>query len=640
MCGIVGFTNFSQDSFNNIEVLEAMNNSIEHRGPDEAGIYSQDEIFLGHRRLSIVDLSSGKQPMKSSDGNLTIVFNGEIYNYKELQEELKKDGFKFETDSDTEVILNLYRKYHLDFVKHLNGMFAFAIWDKNDENLIMARDRMGEKPLFYQINKHDVIFASELKALVKHPAANKQISKEGLNKFLTYEYIPSPYTILDNVWKLEAGQMIVVKKDSVKKHFYWQYPSIDFIDGEVNSDKKQIISELDDLLRDSIRMRLQADVPVGVLLSGGIDSSLVTAIASQVKTSKEKIKSFSIYFDEKSYDESAHIKRIVNNFDLDHHSQLVRSADMLEIIPKLGSIMDEPMADPSIVPTYYLSKMTSSKVKTVLGGDGADELFAGYPTYTANKLVNIYNIIPFELRTPLTKLIKFAQGSVLPVSGKNIALDFKLKQFFRGTGIASEIRFFRWMGGFLDIEKKDILSDKFRTSILGQLTYEDINRYLSRVNINSELNRLLYLSQKLYLADDILVKTDRAAMQNSLEIRAPFLDHRLVEYAAGLHERFKLRRFSQKYILKKLSEKYLPKENIYRPKKGFGVPITQWLKDDLKEPMLDLLSKDRLDRQGIFNYDGVKDVIDDHIEGKTNNRKQLWSLMSLQLWMDEFKIGI
>lgn len=636
MCGIVGFTSFKDQDFDKEKILSAMCSAIAHRGPDDAGLYIDDQVNLGHRRLSIVGLDTGHQPMFSLDKKLVIVFNGEIYNYQDLKKDLLKQGYQFVTDSDTEVLLNLYKKYGLDFVKYLNGMFAFALWDKERSQLVMARDRMGEKPLYYQVKDNEVFFASELKALSRHPKCSREISSAGLNKYLTYEYVPSPFTILDQVWKVEAGEMIVVSENKIIKNFYWSHPLYKYTEGSSIGNETEAMEEIDALLRDAVKIRLQADVPVGVLLSGGIDSSLITAIASQVKTKPDKIKSFSIYFSEASYDESDYIKKIVNKYDLDHHSQTVSSKDMLSIFDRLGNIMDEPMADPSIVPTYFLSKLTTQSVKTVLGGDGSDEMFAGYPTYTANKLVQIYNIVPYEIRNAITNLMTSAIGSLIPISNKNIALDFKLKQFFRGAGVASEIRFFRWMGGFLDIEKKEILSENYLNKLLGQLTYEDINRYLSRTNINNETERLLYLSQKLYLQDDILVKTDRASMQNSLEIRAPFLDHRLVEYVSTLPDVFKLRTLKTKYILKKLSLKYLPAEIVNRPKKGFGIPITQWLRDDLKTPMLDLLSKDRLERQGIFDYQGIKALVDDHISFKANNRKLLWTLLSLQLWMDDF----
>ncbi len=636
MCGIVGFTSFKDLGFDKEKVLTTMCDSILHRGPDDSGIEIQRKINLGFRRLSIVGLETGHQPMFSFDRKQVIVFNGEIYNYKELKSRLEKQGFPFKTGSDTEVILNLYKKSGLDFVKQLNGMFAFALWDIEEEKLILARDRMGEKPLFYQRKGNEVFFASELKALVKHPHCSRELSSEGLNKYLTYEYVPTPYTILDQVWKLEAGEMAVIDENEMKKSFYWQHPNYGFQEGTVHTEQ-EAIEQIDSLLSDSIKIRMQADVPVGVLLSGGIDSSLVTAIASKVKSGSERIKSFSIYFDEASYDESSYIKKIVSKYDLEHYSQVVSSKDMLSVFGQLGRIMDEPMADASIVPTYFLSQMTAKNVKTVMGGDGADEMFAGYPTYSANKLVQIYNIIPYELRSRLTTLFSKAQGSIIPISNKNIALDFKLKQFFRGAGVASEIRFFRWMGGFLDQEKKGILSKNYQDKILGQLTYSDLNRYLARTNIHNETDRLLYLSQKLYLTDDILVKSDRASMQNSLEIRSPFLDHRLVEYVSMLPDRFKLKTLQTKYILKKVAEKYLPDEVIYRPKKGFGIPITQWLREDLKEPMLDLLSKDRLESQGIFDYQGIKKLTDEHLNHKTNNRKLLWALLSLQLWIDEYK---
>lgn len=635
MCGIVGFTSFREANYNKEQIIKDMCKAMAHRGPDGEGIAILNEVNFGHRRLSIVGLTTGAQPMYNYDKSLLITFNGEIYNYKELKTNLEKEGFKFKTDSDTEVILNLYSKHGIDCLKYLNGMFAFGLYDLNEKKLFLARDRMGEKPLFYQYHNGDIAFSSELKSILKHPFASRRISAAGLNKYLTYEYVPSPFTIFEDVWKVEPGEFIVVDENKLEKHFYWQHPCSEYLDGTAIGDERQAIEDIDSILRDSVRLRLQADVPVGVLLSGGLDSSLITAIASQI-SGQSKVKSFSIYFNEKSYDESPYIKQMVNNYGLDHSSLTVQSKDMLSIFDKLGSIMDEPMADASIVPTYYLTQMTSKQVKTVLGGDGSDEIFAGYPTYTANKLVQIYNIIPFELRNSLTNFICKAQGSVIPISNRNISLDFKLKQFFRGAGVASEIRFFKWMGGFLDSEKKSILSDNYKNQLVGHLTYEDVNRYLSRTNIQKELDRLLYLSQKLYLVDDILVKSDRAAMANSLEVRAPYLDHRLVEYTFSLPERFKLKRFTTKYILKKVAEKYLSNDIIYRPKKGFGIPITEWLRTDLKEPMLDLLGEGYLSKQGIFNHTPIKGLIEDHLNYKTNNRKLLWTLLSFQLWHREF----
>lgn len=637
MCGIAGFTSFSSPTLNAETVIEQMCNAITHRGPDEWGYEVNSGVTFGNRRLSIVGLQDGKQPIRDTLHDCSIVFNGEIYNYKSLREQLREDGFRFKTSTDTEVVLNLYIKHGLNCFKYLNGMFAIAIWDGREKKLVLARDRMGEKPLFYFYKNNEVIFSSELKSLVKHPHFKKRLSTKGLNKFLTYEYIPSPFSIFEDTWKLEAGEFAVFTKNDTHKEFYWQYPNFE-LSGENVGSETEAIQEIENILHSGIDMRLQADVPVGVLLSGGIDSSLVTAIASVRNKSSQRIKSFSIYFNEKSYDESKYAELMVKNYDLDHYSEVVSAKSMLNLFPKLGSIMDEPMADPSIVPTYFLSRLAAKEVKTVLGGDGADELFAGYPTYVANKLINIYNIIPYEIRGFISKFIAENEGSLIPISTKNISLDFKLKQFFRGAGVASEIRFFRWMGGFLDKEKKEVLSQNVKDSLLGEFSYEDLNRYLSRVNMHSELDRLLYLSQKMYLTEDILVKVDRASMMSSLEVRAPYLDHRLVEYVTSLPERFKLKGFKTKHILKELAKKYLPEEIVNRPKKGFGIPITEWLCNDLKNPMLDLLSQDRLKRQGIFDYDGVKILIDDHLNRKTNNRKLLWILLSFQLWADEFNL--
>lgn len=632
MCGIAGFTNFREGGYDKSQVITAMCDALSHRGPDEWGQFHIDDVSFGHTRLSIVGLSDGQQPMTEVLGELSITFNGEIYNYKELKNELVKEGYQFKTHSDTEIILAMYRKHGKACFAYFNGMFALAIWDRRSQELILARDRAGKKPLFYYLDQGDIVFSSELKSLVKHPRFSKKLSAKGLHKFMTFEYIPGPYTIFEDTWKLEAGQVMVLTKNHIHKEFYWNYPSQQFHGSSVTNEE-EAIEGIDKLLNDAVRLRLQADVPVGVFLSGGLDSSLVTAVAC--KQLGEPINSFSIYFNEKSYDESEYIDIVVKKFGLNHHSEYVSADDMLGLVDKLGSIMDEPMADASLVPTYFVSKIAASKMKTVLGGDGADELFAGYPTYLANKLVNIYNIIPFELREFISRSLQ--QGSAfLPTSNKNMSTDFKIRQFLRGAGVAGEIRFFKWMAGFTDQEKESVLSPEMQAKLVGDFPYEDVSRYLSRVNIMDELDRLLYLSQKMYLTDDILVKVDRASMMNSLEVRAPFLDYRMVEYAASLPARYKLKRFTGKYILKELARKYLPSAIIDRPKKGFGIPLSEWLSGPLKPVMMDLLSKERLEKQGLFEYEGVKTLIDQHVNGELNQRKLLWSLLSFQLWAKEF----
>ncbi|MDD9897555.1 MAG: asparagine synthase (glutamine-hydrolyzing) [Candidatus Melainabacteria bacterium] len=632
MCGIAGFTNFNESDYDKSQVITAMCDVLSHRGPDEWGQHHVDAVSFGHTRLSIVGLSDGQQPMTEVQGELSITFNGEIYNYKELKDDLVKDGYEFKTKSDTEIILAMYRKHGTDCFAHFNGMFALAIWDKRKQELVMARDRAGKKPLFYYLDQGDIVFSSELKSLVKHPRFKKKLSAKGLHKFMTFEYIPGPCTIFEDTYKLEAGQFMVLTKDHIYKDFYWNYPSPQLHGSPVTSEE-QAIDDIDKLLNDAVRLRLQADVPVGVFLSGGLDSSLVTAVAC--KQMGKPINSFSIYFNEKSYDESEYIDIVVKKFGLNHHSEYVSADDMLGLVDKLGGIMDEPMADASLVPTYFVSKIAASKMKTVLGGDGADELFAGYPTYLANKLVNIYNIIPYEIREFISSTLQ--QGSsLLPTSNKNMSADFKVRQFLRGAGVAGEIRFFKWMAGFTDQEKESVLSQEMQAKLVGDFPYEDVSRYLSRVSIMGELDRLLYLSQKMYLTEDILVKVDRASMQNSLEVRAPFLDYRMVEYAAALPDRYKLKRFTGKYILKELARRYLPNEIIDRPKKGFGIPLSEWLSGPLKPVMMDLLSKDRLEQQGLFEYEGVKTLIDQHVNGELNQRKLLWSLLSFQLWAKEF----
>src|SRR5262249_7067469 len=438
--------------------------------------------------------------------------------------------------------------------------------------------------LHYAVDGEGIVFASEIKALLEHPRVSREIDPGALNKYLTYEYVPAPHSIFKAIKKLEPGHFLVYQNGTFQQSKYWDVPLSDFPIGYKT--ESEYMLELRDLLENAVRARLAADVPVGIFLSGGLDSSLVAALA---KKSDDQIECFSIGFDEKSFDESKYALEVARALKLRHHLKIFAMKEMLENLDGLSQLLDEPLADASILPTFLLSKITSERVKVALSGDGGDELFAGYPTYQAHRLVTYYDSLP----EPIKETVK-ALAACLPVSHSNISHDFKIKQFLRGEGVSSEIRFFIWMGGFLETEKRQLLSEDLKRAIGRVNPFEDVLRYIHECGLTKDLERILYLSMKLYLQDDILVKVDRASMANSLEVRCPFLDQKVVEFAGGLPTLYKLNGLTTKYLLKKIAAGLLPQNIIQRKKKGFGVPVSRWLSAELKEVMTRYLSAERI----------------------------------------------
>lgn len=629
MCGIYGY--ISVKGKVDLQVLRRMGDALVHRGPDDEGEFTNESgdfsVGLGHKRLSIIDLSpAGKQPMANEDESIWITFNGEIYNFKELKRELEAKGHRFRSNSDTEVIVHLYEEAGIHCLQRLNGMFAFALWDSKQQQLFLARDRIGKKPLHYVLLDDGIIFASEIKALLKHPRVPKEIDARSLNKYLTFEYVPAPNTIFKAIKKVEPGHYLLYQSGEVHSDKYWDIPLVD--NPITYRTEQEYIEELREILEKSVRSRLVADVPLGVFLSGGIDSGLVAAFA---RKANQQIECFSIGFDEPSFDESQYAKRVAQALNVQHRVQVFTMREMLDSLHVLPDIMDEPLADASVLPTYLLSKFTSQNVKVALSGDGGDELFAGYQTYQAHAIINYYDLLPGFLKTAL-KAVAYR----LPVSHKNISADFKLKQFLKGAGVSSEIMFFIWMGAFIESEKKGLLSEDFKRELRDQNAYEDILRYISESRLTKNLERILYLSMKLYLQDGVLVKVDRASMANSLEVRCPLLDHEFVEFVCGLPMVYKLNGLKTKYLFKKAAKGILPESIIHRQKKGFGIPISRWLTSELKDFMLDYLSEEKIKRQGFFNYPYIKILIDDHVRKKMDNRKLLWPLLVFQLWHERF----
>lgn len=621
MCGICGIIYDEQARRVEPAILETMNRTMIHRGPDDEGVYIKGPAGIAMRRLSIIDLKGGHQPITNEDGSVVVVLNGEIYNHEELREELETNGHKFKTRSDAEVIPHLYEEYGANFLGKLNGMFGLAVWDEKQKRLLLARDRMGKKPLYYTKQKGMFIFGSEIKAVVAHPDIDRTIDRTSLAKYLAYEYVPSPRSIFKEIFKLEPGHLLILEKGRYTTRQYWNIPKDEFKNISVSEAK----NTLHDLLLKSVRRRLISDVPLGVFLSGGIDSSTVTYMMTRLMPPKQ-VKSFSIAFAEKSFDESSYARKVADRFGTNHHEKICTANDLIILIPEIQSFLDEPLGDASIVPTYALSKFTRQHVTVALGGDGGDELFAGYPTFQAERLARIYRAVPNFLRNAVIEPI----ANRLPVSDENISSDFKVKQFIKGAKIKDESRHIIWMGSFSQAEQQRILPGA--TDL-----FDDVSRHTDPGL--SYGNRLLYIYKKLYLCEDILVKVDRASMGCSLEVRAPFLDPHVVEFASRLPYKMKLKGLTMKYLLKEMTRDLLPAGIADRPKKGFGIPVAKWIKGPLKEMTQDLLSPTKIRREGFFEPGEVQTILGDHLECRVDNRKKLWTLLAFELWYDRWARG-
>jgi asparagine synthase (glutamine-hydrolysing) len=633
MCGIVGFLTTKPEDIPDREVLRTMRETMTHRGPDEKGEYIRpiDDrgpfIFFGHRRLSIIDLEGGHQPLSNEDGTIWVLLNGEIYNFQEIKTELEGKGHRFQTRSDTEVIAHGYEEFGENCFERFSGMFSIAIWDERKKRLLLARDRLGKKPLYYSLIHQTLLFASELKAIMAYPHFSRKIDPLSLMKYLFYEFIPSPHTIFRDAKKLSAASYLIWDKKGEEIKSYWS-PFRRNVEDEVLSEKKAE-DRMMELLRKAVSRRLISDVPLGVFLSGGIDSSMITALAQ--KEHSGKVKTFSIGFEDPSFDESTYALLASNHIGTEHHEKRMVPEDLLRIVPRIPDILDEPMADASILPTYLLSKFTREQVTVALGGDGGDELFAGYPTYFAHQVANRYE----RLLQPLHPTMAFL-GNLLPVSDANISFDFKVKKFLSGIGFPDGIRNYVWLGSFSFSELPEVLSPEINKQFNQTRLVEEISSYEKDFPLRDRISLLQYLDLKLYLQESILVKVDRASMASSLEVRAPFLDHELVEFVMGLPSSLKLKGFTSKYLLKKAARPYLPDEIINRKKKGFGVPIAKWVKGPLKEMFMDLLSVDRVKREGLLNSQYVEKLLQDHLMNKKDNRKQLWTLLVWELWVNRY----
>jgi len=597
-----------------------------HRGPDSEGLFVTNGAALGMRRLAIIDLVTGEQPAFNEDKSIAVVLNGEIYNYREIRADLEKRGHTFRSASDTEVLPHLYEEYGDGMMRELNGMFAFALWDSRRRRLLIARDRFGEKPLYWGVFDKTLLFASEPKVLLANPAVHPSLNLEALRQYLSFDYVPAPFSIYEGVNKLPAAHKLVLEDGRVEVSCYWRlnYNTVTPVPNE-----KDAARQLQDLIADSVRMRLVSDVPLGVLLSGGVDSSAVAALA--VRASSEPVKTFSISFAESSFDESVYARSVAKFLGTDHHEERLSANLAANLVNEIGAWMDEPFSDPSLVPTYLLSRFTRKHVTVALGGDGGDELFAGYPMYVGHRWAEIYKRVPQLVRNgviePLVRL--------LPVKTKNLSLDYKALKFVTGAKYDTVARHHVWFGSFTPDEQEQLLTRDALAETDGDI-YRHAREMMEECAEPDLLKRMQNLDTRLYLAEDILTKVDRASMAVSLEVRAPFLDPRVAEFAASLPSNYKLRGHKTKYILKKAVDELLPRFVTRRSKKGFGVPVAEWLKFKLRPLARDLLSPERVRRAGVFNPDYVARLQDEHERGIANHRKLLWTLLMFELWHESF----
>ncbi|MDX2170369.1 MAG: asparagine synthase (glutamine-hydrolyzing), partial [Deltaproteobacteria bacterium] len=624
MCGICGIVQRAEAAPVDARVLHAMMDAMTHRGPDQDGAYLTPQVGLGSRRLSIIDLAGGRQPIANEDASLHIVLNGEIYNYRELRAFLTQKGHRFTTHTDTEVVLHLYEELDAAALDHLNGIFAFAIWDARTRALVLARDRMGVKPLYFAETRDGLAFGSEMKVLLQHPEVERRLDPVALNEYLSYEFVPTPRTIFQHVRRLPPAHCLTWSARGLTLTEYWR-PSLKRSESHSPVHWREFAGGLREALRSSVERELVSDVPIGVLLSGGIDSSVVTALMA--RAAGGTVDSFSVAYDEPSFDESRYARLVAQHVGTRHHELRLTSQMAAEAVPQIAEVLDEPLGDASFVPTLLLSRFARQHVKVVLGGDGSDEILAGYPTLGAHRLIEYYEtVVPWHVRTWVAQKLL----THLPVSFDYFSRDFKIRRFVAGRGVPFEVRHHRWMGSFTDEEKAELFQDWVKP-VLGD-TYARTWEHSRDCDARLPLNRILYDDMKLYLEGDILFKVDRASMAASLEVRVPFLNRIVVDYASALPIELKLRRLTGKYLLRRAVGDLLPAEVVKRPKQGFAMPVAHWLGGPLRELVGDLLSPARIRRQGLFNDRVVSRLVDAHFARTSDNRKQLWTLLIFQLW--------
>ena len=624
MCGIVGIANKKAGVTH--QLLEKMNLCIVHRGPDDDGFYVNENVGMAMRRLSIIDIAHGKQPMHNEDKTAWIVFNGEIYNFQELRKDLESKGSNFYTNSDTEVILHLYDRYGVDCVQHLRGMFAFSIWDTRDKSLFIARDRLGKKPILYShLPNGDFIYGSEFQALLAHPDISREVDYEALDSYFSYLCIPAPQTAFKQIRKLEPAHWLRWKDGNIETQRYWQP---DF-SKKIKISEEEAIEETTRILRESTKMRMISEVPLGAFLSGGVDSSTVVALMAQ--ESSQPVKTFSIGFEEQDFSELKYARKVSEHIGAEYNEFIVKP-DALEVIPTLVEHYGEPYADSSAIPTYYVAKETRKFVTVALNGDGGDESFAGYERHAAMKIAELYHRFPKILR----KLLIETPINLIPTSEIKKSRARDAKRFLKAASLPTTERYFRWMSTFSRDSKVELYTKDFSEKVSAQNPSRFLDEWFAKANGSGIVDATLLTDQMTYLPSDLLVKVDIASMANSLEARSPFLDHKVIEFAASLPENLKMQKFETKSLLKKVAAKLVPREVIYRRKMGFGVPIGNWFRGEMKDFVRSVLLSEKSLNRGIAKREVIEKYVNEHIGAERDHTFQIWTLMMLELWFQRF----
>ena len=625
MCGIAGKLFFDPSRHVDPALLARMNEVLAHRGPDDCGIYHRGQVGLAHRRLSIIDLSpAGHQPMSNADGTLWLVFNGEIYNFLELRDELSREGVAFRSKTDSEVILALYEREGVDCLRRLRGMFAFAIWDERKRTLFIARDRLGKKPLYYYADADRFVFASEPKGILVDREISAEADDVAIHHYLTFGYVPSPFCAFKGFHALPPAHYLTVADGRIRVERYWRLGYEPKFTASQDELQERLVHEL----TESVRLRMISDVPLGAFLSGGIDSSTIVALMSRF--SSGPVKTFSIGFEEESHNELPYARMVAELYATDHHEFVVKP-DAVEIIPDLVWHYNQPYADSSAIPTYYLAKMTRQHVTVALNGDAGDENFAGYERYAANRLAARYQQLPRALRRSLEAGI-----AALPDVGSFRGRYRRGKRFFEGVAQEPRRRYAHWVSYFPDAWKAELYSPEFLRRVACHDSVGILADAYDRTGTDDPLDATLGVDVAMYLPDDLLVKVDIASMAHSLEARSPMVDHRFMEFAARIPSRMKLNGTSLKHILKAAVRDLLPREIIDRRKMGFGVPLERWFRGELREMMCDVLLGPRAASRGLFRPAAVEQLVQEHLSGRRDRQAQLWCLLSLELWFQRF----
>ena len=634
MCGIAGIVDARGRPIAREPLIE-MTRALSHRGPDDEGFYFNRSAeqgstrgastALGHRRLKVIDLGSGTQPMSNRSGSLWIVFNGEIYNYQELREELVRRGYRFRTQSDTEVILHAYDAYGLGCLEHLRGMFAFGLWDQERQRLLLARDRLGKKPLVYTLIDGQLLFASELQALTRHPAISRKVDPEAIHHYLSFGVVPAPWTAFQEIQKLPPAHYLLYENGRLSLTRYWQ---LDFYcKRKISGD--EALEGLNKLLEESVRLRLRSDVPLGVFLSGGVDSSAVVALAS--RSSANPLKTFSIGFENEAFNELPYARAVAQQYATEHQEACVRP-DAIRVVPQLIHHYGEPFADSSALPTYYVAQLARQSVTVALNGDGGDEAFGGYYRHLAMRLADRYLVLPEWLRNGLIRPV----ARLWPFPARTGPGQLSLRRFLGVADLPRPQRWLRWTGLFSETQKRSLYSAEMAGQTKGLDSGKLLDGLFNELQGLDGVDAALAVDTSFYLPNDLLVKMDIATMAHGLEARSPLLDHCLLEFMASLPANMKVRGTTLKFLLKKSQRKLLPPENLNRRKQGFAMPVSQWFKDPLKDWMRQTLLSPQARIRQFFVPERIQQIADSHTTAQAEYGHHLWALMMLELWLQQF----